>query len=163
MLHNIIQFIIDILQSLFARPDEVQQAPMNTPTAPELPPEAPLPPDLDTYFQPWDTKEYIRHNLRVIGDSFGMTVLQKDLLCDICKCESNFVITAKRVNSANSIDRGLFQWNTLYHAEITDSMAYDPIEATKLACKAILEKEVHIFWSASQPCWNVGGKYDSLL
>lgn len=111
----------------------------------------------------WDTVDNIRHSLRVIGDEFSLTVLQKDLLCDICSCESGFNVHAKLVNSPTSIDRGLFQWNNKYHPEITDEIAYDPEKTTRLACKAILNKQVHTFWSASEHCWNKTHKYDSLL
>lgn len=111
----------------------------------------------------WNTRDNIRHSMRVIGDEFGMTVLQKDLLCDICNCESGFVLTAKLVNSPKSIDRGLFQWNSLYHPDITDEIAYDPEKATRLACKAIKSGKAKTYWSASMSCWNKTGKYNSLI
>lgn len=106
----------------------------------------------------WDTQVNIIHSMRMIGDEFFLSVLQKDLLCDICRCESGFKLTAKLVNSPTSIDRGLFQWNNKYHPEITDAIAYDPEKATRLACQAI--KSGKNYWPASQKCWNKTGKYD---
>src|SRR5258708_6554139 len=68
----------------------------------------------------WDNQVNIKHSMRVIGDEYFLSVIQKDLLCDICSCESGYKLTAKLVNSPTSIDRGLFQWNNKYHPEITD-------------------------------------------
>lgn len=130
-----------------------EPTPVPTPT-PSAPPEAKY---------DWSTPTAIKHSLRVIGDEFGMTVLQKDLLCDICGCESGFNLRAKLVNSPTSIDRGLFQWNNYWNPQITDAIAYDPEKATRLACKAILNKQAHMYWSASQHCWNKTRKYDAII
>lgn len=111
----------------------------------------------------WDTKENIRHSIRVIADSEGLSYLEKDLLCDVCRCESEFVLTARLENSPKSIDRGLFQWNSYWHPEITDEIAYDPEKATRLACKAIKQGKAKLYWNASRPCWNKTGKYDSYV
>lgn len=111
----------------------------------------------------WDNKQNILHSMRLIGDEESLSVLQKDLLCDVCGCESGFNIHAKLVNSPTSIDRGLFQWNNKYHPEITDDIAYDPEKTTRLACKAIKNHQAHTFWSASEHCWNKTHKYDSIL
>ena len=111
----------------------------------------------------WSTKTAIRHSLRVIGDEFNMTVLQKDLLCDICACESGFNLKAKLVNTPKSIDRGLFQINSYYHPDATDERAYDPEWSTRWACKAIKNKQAMTLWRASSKCWNKTGKYNSLI
>lgn len=121
-------------------------------------PVAPLPPK---YL--WNTKENIRHSIRVIGDELGMTVLQKDLACDICQCESGFVLMARLENSPKSIDRGLFQINSYYHPEATDALAYNPEWSTRWACKAIKNGQAHALWSASQTCWNKTRKYDAII
>lgn len=143
----------DILVLIFERPEPVSDI---------LTPPMPQDPHIQSPYL-WDTKESIRHSMRVIGDEFGMSVIQKDLLCDICQCESQFNIRAKLVNSPTSIDRGLFQWNNRYHPEITDVIAYDPEKATRLACKAILNKQAHALWSASEKCWNKTGKYKAII
>jgi hypothetical protein len=117
----------------------------------------------DIVFADWIGVAHVRHNMRVIADLMGLSLIQKDLLCDIGACESGLNPHAKLINNPQSIDRGLFQWNNHYHPEITDAMAYNPDTATRLACKAILSKQIHVYWSASQPCWNKSHKYDHLL
>lgn len=136
--------------------------PETIPTPPEPATPSVAPPTTPQAYD-WSTTEKIRHSQRVIGDEYNMTWLQKDLLNDICRCESQFNIHAYLVNNPHSIDRGLFQWNNLYHPDITDAIAYDPEKATRLACKAILAKKAHNYWSASQFCWNKDGKYNSLI
>lgn len=121
----------------------------------------PMPP-VDTFAE-WNSPENVRHNIRVIGDEFNFNPHWKDLLCDIGRCESGFNPNARLVNSAKSIDRGLYQWNSWYHPEITDAIAYDPAQNTRLACKALIAKKATAYWSASKPCWNVGGKYDDII
>ena len=111
----------------------------------------------------WDTPENVRHSIRVIGDEFNLPVIWKDLLCDIAKCESGFKPNARLENSPKSIDRGLFQWNSYWHPQITDEIAYDPEKNTRLACQALLEGKAVTYWNASKHCWNKGGKYDSIL
>lgn len=118
----------------------------------ETPPSAPQP-------YKWGSREEIRHSMRLIADEERLTYLQKDMLCDIGWCESRYVLTAKLVNSPNSVDRGLFQWNNYWHPEITDAIAYDPEKATRLACKAIKQGKAMAYWSASARCWNATGKY----
>ena len=54
---------------------------------------------------------------------------------------------------SKSLDRGLFQWNNVYHSEISDVQAFDPTQATTLFCKAVKEGRLHSYWSASQPNW----------
>ncbi len=73
----------------------------------------------------------------------------------VATCESSLDPKATLYNkSSNSMDRGLFQWNDYYHRDITDKMAFDPIQATKLFCKAIKRTKLHAYWSASQRCWS---------
>jgi hypothetical protein len=110
----------------------------------------------------WD-KANARHSVRVICDEFHLSWNQKDLICDICSCESQFNPNAKRINSPKSIDRGLFQINSFYHPDITDKMAYDPEYSVRWACKALKDKKVKTYWSASMKCWNKSGKYNDLL
>ena len=127
------------------------------PATPSIEPTAPNLPLLS------DNKANIRKSVRVIGDDEGLVWLEKDLLCDVCACESGFVLNARLENSPRSVDRGLFQWNNYWHPEITDEMAYDPEIATRLACKAIKQGKVKAYWNASRFCWNKTGKYNSFL
>lgn len=150
--------IVLLMQKNYPKPMEPLPAPV-TNLNPEPVELAPIP--VSKYA--WDTRDTIWHSMRVIGDEYMMTWLQKDLLCDICQCESEFNIHAKLVNNPHSVDRGLFQWNNFYHPEITDEIAYDPEQTTRLACKAILAGKAQTYWSASEHCWNAGGKYNSIL
>ncbi len=56
-------------------------------------------------------------------------------------------------DSHKSIDKGLYQWNDYYHPEITEEMAYNPETATQLFCKAVKARQLHNYWSASEPNW----------
>lgn len=47
--------------------------------------------------------------------------------------ESGGNTMAKFVNKDGSIDRGLWQFNTRWHPEVTDAMAYDPAQASHAA------------------------------
>ena len=107
----------------------------------------------------WDTKENVRHSVRVICDKCGLNVFQKDLICRICECESGYILTAKRINTPKSIDRGLFQINSYWHHSITDEQAYNPEFATRWAIQALKDWKVKTYWSASAKCWNKDGKY----
>lgn len=157
---KMINWILEQLGIIQKKVNELPKEPLQTPAIEEKPviTEIPVKPK---YL--WDTLGNIRHSIRLIADEYNMTVLQKDLLCDICACESGYDIHAKLVNSPKSIDRGLWQWNTLYHPETTDDVAYDPEKSTRLACKAILNKQAHRFWSASEPCWNKNHLYDKII
>lgn len=149
--------IIGGISALAFRKNGVYNPPV-VPLPTSVPEPLPVPPPLL-----WDTPQNVKHSIRVICDQEGLTFLQKELACDICSCESGFKPMAKLVNGPNSIDRGLFQWNSLYHPQITDKIAYDPEKSTRLACKAILAKETHSLWSASQHCWNKNARYDGII
>jgi hypothetical protein len=109
----------------------------------------------------WDTKDNIRHSIRLICDEQGLSLMQKDMLCDICQCESAYNIHAQLVNSPTSIDRGLFQINGHYHPEATEANAFNPEWNTRWAVAVV--KSGRNDWPASKFCWNKGGKYDSIL
>lgn len=155
---NIIQKLLGLLAKLITL--------LKKPAPPDIPatPFVPLRPEvLPKPKYDWSTKENVRHSLRVIGDEMFLSKRQKDLLCDICRCESGFNPEAKLVNSPTSIDRGLFQINSYYHKDATDELAYDPEWNTRWACKAVRNKQAHNLWSASEKCWNAGGIYNDLL
>lgn len=54
---------------------------------------------------------------------------------------------------SKSTDRGLFQWNSVYHSEISDASAFDPTQATILFCQAVKAGHLVGYWSASEPVW----------
>jgi len=49
----------------------------------------------------------------------------------IAECESGFNTEVKHKNKDGSIDRGLWQWNSLAHPEVYDECAYDAECSTK--------------------------------
>lgn len=130
------------------------------PNVPQEPPVAPVVPQ-DAPKYDWTSKDAVRHSIRLIADEMGLSVIQKNCLCDISLCESSYVLKAKKVNSPTSIDRGLFQINSRYHPEATDALAYDPEWSTRWACKVILSKKN--LWPASQHCWNATHAYDTVF
>lgn len=79
--------------------------------------------------------------------------VEPELALAVAECEGGMNPHAINKNNNGSIDRGLFQFNNEYHPEITDAMAFDPAQSTKLFCESVKNGSLHIFWSASQPCW----------
>jgi hypothetical protein len=89
----------------------------------------------------WDTKENVRHSVRLICDDEGLTVEQKNTLCATIQGESGFNTRAFNYNHGLngrvvSTDWGLCQWNDVYHGgEITpDEAVNDPEKAVRLMC-----------------------------
>lgn len=83
--------------------------------------------------------------------------ISPNVLISVATCESGLNPLAKLFNpGSNSTDRGLFQWNSVYHSEISDADAYDPTKATQWACNYLKAdpKNLHGFWSASEHCWS---------
>jgi len=82
--------------------------------------------------------------------------VEPELGIAVATCESGLNQHSTLYNpSSKSTDRGIFQWNNVYHNEISDADAFDPIKATEWFCKYITEnpKNLHGFWSASEHCW----------
>ncbi len=75
-----------------------------------------------------------------------------DLAVKVATCESKLNPTARNYNSADSVDRGLFQINSKWHPEVTDAQADDPEYATRFFCKAFKEGNLS-WWKATQSCW----------
>jgi hypothetical protein len=56
----------------------------------------------------------------------------------ICFAESRFVVNAFRPEDQNELggeDRGIWQWNSLAHADVSDAAAYNPYSATLAAAQ----------------------------
>lgn len=77
-----------------------------------------------------------------------------DLAIRVAKCESGLNPGAIGRNSDGSLDRGLFQWNTRWHPEITDEVAFDAEKSTRAFCQAVKDGNIK-WWSASKKCWNI--------
>jgi hypothetical protein len=95
------------------------------------------------------SKEEIEKIIRAICKAEGV---DENLAVKVAKCESGLNCLAINVNTTGSKDRGIFQWNDKYHPDITDEMAFNPITATKLFCKAVREGHID-WWNASKKCW----------
>jgi len=97
-----------------------------------------------------ECKYCMRQMIELIAKQEG---IDPSLAVRVAICESNLNPYAVNYNPKNGTDRGLFQWNNLYHPEITDEMAFDPEKSTRLFCQAV--KEGHLYWwSSSRQCWN---------
>lgn len=74
---------------------------------------------------------------------------------EVARAESNLNPNSKLFNPpSKSTDRGLFQINDVYHKEVTDAEAYDPLFATQWFCTAVNGGHLHEYYSASQPVWS---------
>lgn len=76
-----------------------------------------------------------------------------ELAVDVARCESSLNPLAQNKNPSGSLDRGIYQWNTYWHPEVTDQQAYDPEMATLLFCQAVKRQRLY-WWSASRKCWD---------
>lgn len=77
-----------------------------------------------------------------------------DLAVRIAKCESSLNPMAKNINSPDSIDRGLYQINSKYHPEVSESQAYDPEFSIHFFCEAVKNGNLS-WWDSSKKCWNI--------
>ena len=74
----------------------------------------------------------LKRSVKYLTDEAG---IEWELVDRLITCESRWDI-----NADNGSDRGLWQWNRKAHPHITDEMALDPIESTKLAIEKYKEK-----------------------
>ena len=70
----------------------------------------------------------------------------------VATCESGLNPGAKNTNTSGSVDRGLYQWNSRWHPEITDEVAFDAEKSTRAFCKAFKNGDLY-WWNASKNCW----------
>lgn len=75
-----------------------------------------------------------------------------ELAVRVAKCESSLNHKAINVNTDGSRDRGLYQINSKYHAEVSDDEAYNPIISTQFFCKAFKDGNLG-WWEATRKCW----------
>lgn len=80
--------------------------------------------------------------------------IEPELGIAVASCESNLDPKCININKGGSIDKGLFQWNNVYHPEISETEAFNPESSTRLFCHAVKNGNLHAYWSASEPCWS---------
>lgn len=70
----------------------------------------------------------------------------------VAEAESSFNAQATHTNADVSIDRGLFQINSKYHPEISETQAFDPEFATNFFLDAVAAGNLS-WWNSSKPKW----------
>jgi soluble lytic murein transglycosylase-like protein len=93
--------------------------------------------------------ENIEEMIRRTAREYGVDAV---LAIKVAQCESNLNPKARRVNTLGSVDRGLYQWNSFWHKEISDEVAYDAELATRKFCEAVKKGKLW-WWNASKKCW----------
>lgn len=78
---------------------------------PEIP--KPVEPEPPKYL--WDTFENARHSVRVLCDEAGLSVAEKNLICQIINCESGYKTNAIHKNSNGTTDYGIIQANSFWY------------------------------------------------
>lgn len=84
--------------------------------------------------------------------------VNKHLAMRVAMCESGLDPEARNLIQGKGIDRGLYQWNSYYHPEISDRCAYDIECSTKEFCKAVRAGKLW-WWNPSRACWDKSYKY----
>jgi hypothetical protein len=80
----------------------------------EMPPEAPAKPAEEIKYL-WDTPGRACHSVRVICDEMGLSVADKNLICQVINAESGFKIQAKNINKDGTGDYGICQFNSYWY------------------------------------------------
>lgn len=84
-------------------------------------------------------------------------IVDPDLAVRVAKCESGLNSKATNTNTDGSIDRGLFQINSKWHAEVSADQAFDPEVSAKFFCKQFKAGMISD-WNASKKCWDLTTK-----
>lgn len=82
--------------------------------------------------------------------------IEPELAVAVAKCEggiTNAKITRQNTDSHHSIDRGVFQFNSYWHKEVTDEEAFDPKLATIAFCNIVKSGGLDATWYLSEPNW----------
>lgn len=120
--------------------------PLPVPQKPEPIPEPPKPKYL------WDTKEHIRHTIRVLCDEAKMTLEQKNTMTATIAAESGFKLDAVNYNKKNgkivSTDHSLIQVNDFYH--IGPGKSFPSVEFV------YANPEAQVRWMCKQ--WKAGNR-----
>lgn len=148
ILQKILAKLAEVLKLLFLQSEQIKQ---NLPVIDAIPNELIAPETKPKTLYEWDTKEHIKASIKKIALEYGV---DGQLACNVAQCESGLDIRAVRTNTNKTKDRGLYQWNNYWHPEITDEIAFDPEQATRLFCKAVKAGNLS-WWNSSKKCWNI--------
>lgn len=102
-----------------------------------------------------ETKPYCRDAIeciRTIGEELGMDNKDITKMIRIAKCESNYREDAVNVNTNKTIDRGIYQLNSI-HKDINNADAFDYIKNIKYAWN-MYQRQGDTPWNSSKHCWN---------
>lgn len=84
--------------------------------------------------------------------------IDPELAVRVAKAESGLNPKATNTNKDGSIDRGIYQINSKWHPEVSESQAFDVDFSIDFFCKAV--KDGHIsWWDATKPVWDIDKKY----
>lgn len=111
--------------------------PSNPPPAvPSTPTPSPTPP-LPKY--EWETPAKARHSVRIICDEEGLTVEEKNLLCQVIHCESGFNINAthKNTDARQTTDYGICMFNSYWYRDVISSK--DALRNPELAVRTMIK------------------------
>lgn len=102
---KILNFIKQIL-NLMTQENTPKPEPVIIPPPPQTPQIEPI------LSNKWDTPAKARHEIRVICDSKGLSVAEKNHICQVINCESGFDINAIHHNNNGTSDYSLCQYNS---------------------------------------------------
>lgn len=83
--------------------------------------------------------------------------IEPELGIAVASCEGGLVnpnVIRTNTDSHKSIDRGIFQFNSYWQPQITDTQAFDPAQATQAFCDEVKAGNLLTLWHLSQPCWS---------
>ena len=84
--------------------------------------------------------------------------IDPELAVRVAKAESGLNPKATNTNKDGSIDRGIYQINSKWHPEVSESQAFDVDFSINFFCQAV--KDGHIsWWDATKPVWDIDKKY----
>jgi hypothetical protein len=90
-----------------------------------------------------ESREYVLEEVKSAG-------IDPKLIDKLIQCESNWRQNAVGYNrNGQGIDRGLWQWNSKWHPEISDECAFSPKCSTDIAIKHI-KKSGYSAWVCSR-------------
>lgn len=113
-----------VLVEVFSRKEGlaplIPNVPPSLPDFEPTPPQPPVPPEPDPKYL-WDTPDHAHHSVRLICDEEGLNLTEKNLICQVIRCESGFKTDVTQVNRDQktgkilSTDYGICQMNSYWY------------------------------------------------